>query len=120
MSIPSQPVHSVFSTKEHATLYSKYRQNLPQKVLDYILECLEQGIAKQHWNIAVDVGCGGGQSVHVLAKHFKNVYGFDVSEAQIKEAFDSHHPSNAHFEVSLNKTINRKVYILFKYPGFKS
>ena len=104
MSTPSHVTHSVFSTEEHATLYSRYRQSLPQNVLDHILEHLKLGIEKEHWNIAVDVGCGGGQSTQVLAKHFKEVFGFDVSEAQIKEALDSHHPNNVHFEVSLDET----------------
>jgi 2-polyprenyl-3-methyl-5-hydroxy-6-metoxy-1,4-benzoquinol methylase len=36
--------------------------------------------------LAVDVGCGSGQSTQVLSPHFSRVVGLDVSEAQIKIA----------------------------------
>lgn len=36
--------------------------------------------------IAVDVGCGSGQSTVNLAPFFNRVCGIDVSEAQIEEA----------------------------------
>ena len=37
-------------------------------------------------NLAVDVGCGGGQSTLAFAPHFKKVIGLDISAAQISEA----------------------------------
>ena len=102
MAISFQLSDTVFSTKDHAKLYSRFRNSMPQSVLDYILEHLKQGIDQEQWNIAVDVGCGGGQSTHPLAEHFKQVYGFDVSEAQIKEAIDCDYPTNIHYEVTFN------------------
>lgn len=35
---------------------------------------------------AADVGCGTGQSTGILAPHFTNVTGLDISQAQITEA----------------------------------
>ena len=98
---------TVFANPDHASLYTKFRPSLPQNVLDYVLDFLKQRIDSNKWQIAIDIGCGGGQSTQILAKHFRNVYGFDVSQAQIKEAVESDHPSNVHFEVSqLRKAIH--------------
>ena len=36
--------------------------------------------------LAVDVGCGSGQSTNLLAPLFKRVVGLDVSESQIRVA----------------------------------
>ncbi|XP_056390457.1 putative methyltransferase DDB_G0268948 isoform X2 [Hyla sarda] len=38
------------------------------------------------YKLAVDVGCGTGQSTRILAPHFEKVLGTDISEAQIEEA----------------------------------
>ena len=37
-------------------------------------------------DLAVDVGCGSGQSTNLLAPLFKRVVGLDVSESQIRVA----------------------------------
>uniref|UniRef100_A0AC35FVT8 Methyltransferase type 11 domain-containing protein n=1 Tax=Panagrolaimus sp. PS1159 TaxID=55785 RepID=A0AC35FVT8_9BILA len=63
-----------------------FRPNAPQKVIDIILKYLEAKIPRDQWNIAVDVGCGNGQGIKQLSKYFKQCYGFDISEGQIKEA----------------------------------
>ena len=105
MSTPTKQFHTVFSTVDHAQLYSKFRPNLPPKVMEYILGQLKKGIDQDQWKVAVDVGCGGGQSCHILSKHFKQVKGFDVSQSQINEAVNSVHSNNVHFEVSPNNII---------------
>ncbi|CAG2167499.1 unnamed protein product [Oppiella nova] len=97
--------HSVFATARHADLYAKFRPILPKIVLDYVLDYLKLHIEPNEWHIAVDVGCGGGQSTQVLAKYFKNVYGFDVSAAQINEALEAYHPHNVHYQVSIAENI---------------
>lgn len=44
--------------------------------------------------LAVDIGCGSGQSTKCLAAHFENVLGIDVSSAQIQEAQNSNTHTN--------------------------
>lgn len=46
------------------------------------------------FHLAVDVGCGSGQSTQMLAKWFEKVIGTDISEAQIEEAKRAAHASN--------------------------
>ncbi|XP_054157057.1 putative methyltransferase DDB_G0268948 [Oppia nitens] len=99
--------HTVFATARHADLYAKFRPILPGVVMDYVLANLRLHYEPHEWDIAIDVGCGGGQSTQVLAKYFKQVYGFDVSAAQIREALDSYHAHNVHFDVSIAESIPR-------------
>ncbi|XP_069497380.1 uncharacterized protein [Ambystoma mexicanum] len=49
--------------------------------------------------LAVDVGCGTGQSTRVLAPHFQKVVGVDISEAQIGEAKEISGPPNISYFV---------------------
>ncbi|XP_061461032.1 putative methyltransferase DDB_G0268948 isoform X2 [Rhineura floridana] len=51
------------------------------------------------FHLAVDVGCGTGQSSHLLAKHFEKVVGTDISKAQIEEAKQATHPPNVSYLV---------------------
>lgn len=48
-------------------------------------------------DFAADIGCGSGQSTELLAEHFQQVYGFDISENQIKEAQAKYSASNVEF-----------------------
>ena len=36
--------------------------------------------------LAVDLGCGTGQNSRLLAPHFQEVVGIDVSKSQLEEA----------------------------------
>ncbi|XP_051882464.1 putative methyltransferase DDB_G0268948 [Pristis pectinata] len=74
-----------FEEKEHATLYQKYRPFASTEINDLILKYLEKKKGKP-FSLAVDVGCGSGQSSRGLAPFFDKVVGIDVSEAQIEEA----------------------------------
>ncbi|KAL1431438.1 hypothetical protein MTO96_014285 [Rhipicephalus appendiculatus] len=58
-------------------------------------------------NLAVDVGCGPGTSTTILAPYFKEVHGYDISEAQINEA-KALKLGNVSFSVSPAETINEK------------
>ncbi|XP_069119321.1 putative methyltransferase DDB_G0268948 [Argopecten irradians] len=51
------------------------------------------------YNLAIDVGCGNGQSTFPLAKTWKHVIGVDVSGSQIAEALAV--KSNIDFRVGL-------------------
>ncbi|XP_072902752.1 putative methyltransferase DDB_G0268948 isoform X1 [Hemitrygon akajei] len=74
-----------FEGKEHAALYQKYRPCAPTETNSLILKYLEKKKGKP-FSLAVDVGCGSGQSSRGLAPFFDTVVGVDVSEAQIEEA----------------------------------
>ncbi|XP_078507142.1 putative methyltransferase DDB_G0268948 [Lissotriton helveticus] len=74
-----------FETKEHAALYQKYTIREPEEVISLTLSYLEKKKGKP-FELAVDVGCGTGQSTRLLASHFQKVVGIDISEAQIQEA----------------------------------
>ncbi|XP_078507152.1 putative methyltransferase DDB_G0268948 [Lissotriton helveticus] len=75
----------LFEEEEHASLYQKYRFSMPPEIKNLILSYLEEKKGKP-FMLAVDVGCGTGQSTRVLAPHFQKVVGVDISEAQINEA----------------------------------
>ena len=54
------------------------------------------------FKVAVDVGCGSGQSTRPLAPHFEKVIGIDVSEAQIAAARQTDNPSNVEYRYESN------------------
>ncbi|KAM9305364.1 uncharacterized protein PAF06_013909 [Gastrophryne carolinensis] len=75
----------LFEGKEHASYYQKYRFSAPQELMDMIYSYVGERLPKPH-KLAVDVGCGTGQSTRILSPHFENVLGTDISAAQIEEA----------------------------------
>jgi len=90
----------IFEGSNHANIYSKFRPIVPDNVIDCVLDYLKRKIDSNDWNIAVDVGCGSGQGTNKLSQYFKQIFGFDVSPAQINEALNSKHSSNVFYEVS--------------------
>lgn len=82
----------------HAAVYAKYRSKPPTEVLGHILSYLN---AKTNppFKLAVDIGCGSGQSTQQLAPHFEKVIGVDVSEAQIREAQINNSNNNVIYKV---------------------
>nr|XP_019945160.1 PREDICTED: uncharacterized methyltransferase-like C25B8.10 [Paralichthys olivaceus] len=77
--------HQFFEGKEHASIYQKYRFALPDEVKNIILRYLNKKKGQPHV-LAVDLGCGTGQTTRILAQHFKEVVGIDISECQLEEA----------------------------------
>ncbi|KAG8558597.1 hypothetical protein GDO81_017056 [Engystomops pustulosus] len=75
----------LFEGKEHASYYQKYRFSPAPEIQDLIFSYLNERLNKPY-ELAVDVGCGTGQSTQILSPHFKKVLGTDISEAQIEEA----------------------------------
>uniref|UniRef100_A0A673AAN5 Zgc:162396 n=1 Tax=Sphaeramia orbicularis TaxID=375764 RepID=A0A673AAN5_9TELE len=68
--------YRLFEGKDHAAVYQK----------DF-LYCLSSYIQKGRPHVlAVDVGCGTGQNCRLMAPHFHNVVGIDISECQLEEA----------------------------------
>ncbi|KAE8580030.1 hypothetical protein XENTR_v10024278 [Xenopus tropicalis] len=75
----------LFEGKSHASHYQKYRLSPPQKIQDLILNYLGNRL-KKPFGLAVDVGCGTGQTSRSLVPYFQKVLGTDISEAQIEQA----------------------------------
>jgi len=71
-------VKDVFSS--HADIYAKYRPLYPSELYQFVL-----GYVKEK-GAALDCGTGNGQAAGVLAEHFREVHGTDISEKQIKNA----------------------------------
>ena len=67
-----------FSTQ--AAEYAQFRPTYPAELYDFLLS-LTNGR-----NIAWDCATGNGQVARELAKHFKQVFGTDISENQLKNA----------------------------------
>ena len=78
----------LFEDADHAKLYSKFRPTYPADLIDFVVTFCKDKIqqpTKSPALLAIDVGCGPGQSTLLFANHFDKVIGFDISEAQIKE-----------------------------------
>ncbi|XP_056899209.1 putative methyltransferase DDB_G0268948 [Takifugu flavidus] len=78
-------MYRLFDGKDHAFIYHKYRIPPPEEVKNLILQYLEKKKGQPHV-LAVDLGCGTGQLSRVLAPHFQEVVGIDVSESQLEQA----------------------------------
>ncbi|XP_073329527.1 putative methyltransferase DDB_G0268948 [Pagrus major] len=77
--------YRLFEGKEHASLYQMYRFTPPDEVKNIILQYLDKKKGQPHV-LAVDLGCGTGQNTRVMAPHFQQVVGIDISECQLEEA----------------------------------
>ncbi|XP_042298818.1 putative methyltransferase DDB_G0268948 [Sceloporus undulatus] len=88
----------LFEDRIHAAFYQKYRFTPQENLQRAIFSYLEKKV--NSFRLAVDVGCGSGQSTLFLAKHFEKVVGMDISAAQIEEAKRAPHPPNVSYAVS--------------------
>ncbi|CAG0923047.1 unnamed protein product [Notodromas monacha] len=73
---------------DHAALYSLYRPSPPEALIARIVTYVGDGVRvnDEVETVALDVGCGPGQSTLPLADHFDRVIGIDVSKSQIEAA----------------------------------
>lgn len=90
---------SYFENPKTAAAYSKIRPQPPVSLIKSILDYLRSGYDGP-LEAALDVGCGSGQSTHILAPHFTSVTGVDISEAQIAEAVKLNKTPAVSFRVS--------------------
>ncbi|GFR72207.1 SAM-dependent methyltransferase [Elysia marginata] len=63
---------SLFTNAKQTELYAQYRPRYTEDVFKTILDYC--GETSSDFSLAVDVGCGSGQSTEPLAKHFKRAF----------------------------------------------
>ena len=74
----------LFEGEEHARFYAEYRPVYPDTLYEKIFEYCSVGTYdKSPSDVAVDIGCGPGQSTWPLCRYFRQVIGSDISEYQI-------------------------------------
>ncbi|KAK4319005.1 hypothetical protein Pmani_010090 [Petrolisthes manimaculis] len=84
-------------------MYSKFRPRPPTSLTPRIVSYLKEKYDGP-LTAATDVGCGSGQTTHILTSHFKHVTGLDISQAQINQA----------------NTLNDNPHVSFKVSGAES
>lgn len=90
---------ALFQGLNHALLYSKFRPQPPAAIVEKIIDYLKCKLDPP-FKLAVDLGCGSGQSTKILSPYFQNVIGLDISEAQIKYAREDRSAPNIEYRVS--------------------
>ena len=75
----------LFEEAAHAAAYAAFRPTYPRAVLDVISSFIKRNFGPG-FGVAVDVGCGSGQSTFFLSDLFQKVVGVDISAAQIANA----------------------------------
>ncbi|KAK7013614.1 hypothetical protein SK128_012325, partial [Halocaridina rubra] len=93
-----------FEGAAHAAAYAKFRPLPPRGLINRIVSFLKEGYSG-NLKAAADVGCGSGQSTQILAPHFLEVTGLDISEAQISQALKSASEKNVTFKVNGAETL---------------
>ncbi|XP_038643818.1 putative methyltransferase DDB_G0268948 [Scyliorhinus canicula] len=89
-----------FKEHSHVAMYRKSRLSSPSQVDELVLNYLKAKKGKP-FTLAVDIGCGSGQSTRGLASYFDKVVGIDMSEAQIEEAKKVDGPDNVSYRQGL-------------------
>ncbi|CAF1087718.1 unnamed protein product [Adineta steineri] len=93
-----------FEGAQHAARYAVTRPTYPPELMTKIINFLSMKY-KNVFDYAADIGCGSGQSTELLSPYFQKVYGYDVSENQLKEAKKKNKLSNIEYKVSSNNAI---------------
>jgi ubiquinone/menaquinone biosynthesis C-methylase UbiE len=97
----------LFESEEHAKIYSQARPSYPIELVEKIIEFMKEKNVDS-FDLAVDVGCGNGQATHLFSPYFKNTFGYDVSENQIKEAKKTSMDDKISFYVSPSEKLPLK------------
>ncbi|XP_006812666.1 putative methyltransferase DDB_G0268948 [Saccoglossus kowalevskii] len=87
-----------------AEAYQKFRPTYPKGVVERIISYLGHKNPGPY-GLAVDVGCGSGQSTGILGDHFEQVIGCDISESQIQKAIDSNLTPNVEYKTGSDSNI---------------
>ncbi|XP_077998828.1 putative methyltransferase DDB_G0268948 [Glandiceps talaboti] len=94
----------LFAGAEIAEAYLKFRPTYPKEVVYEMIEFLKYKNPGP-WRLAIDVGCGSGQSTRFLSDHFETVIGCDVSKAQLDAAKDRETPRNVKYDFGSDESI---------------
>ncbi|EDV24324.1 putative methyltransferase [Trichoplax sp. H2] len=89
----------LFSGVDHAKAYARYRPTYPAEVYEQILQFLTGKDDRVKYDLAVDVGCGSGQSTKPLARYFTQVIGLDPSQGQIQQGNEKKENANVTLQV---------------------
>lgn len=76
----------LFEGSDHAKAYAQFRPSPPASLAEAVVAFLDADDGGSRRGLALDVGCGSGQSTAFLSPHFRRVVGTDISENQIREA----------------------------------
>ncbi|XP_076434639.1 putative methyltransferase DDB_G0268948 [Babylonia areolata] len=85
VTVMSDTPSQLFQSSVIADAYIKYRPTYGSDVYDAIINFCKENASAQ-FSLAIDVGCGSGQSTIPLTDHFQKVIGLDVSDEQISKA----------------------------------
>lgn len=89
----------LFAGVDHAKSYAKYRPTYPAEVYQQIVNFIKRNDDRPKLDLAIDVGCGSGQSTKPLAADFTQVIGIDPSQGQIEEGNKRIDIANVTFQV---------------------
>ena len=76
----------LFQGKAIADAYASFRPVYPKALVSEIIKFCNADTPASKLELAVDVGCGSGQSTLLLKEHFNSILGVDVSAAQVEKA----------------------------------
>ncbi|XP_046368407.2 putative methyltransferase DDB_G0268948 isoform X1 [Haliotis rufescens] len=94
-----------FEAAKHADLYAKYRPSYGEDIYERIFKFCRDG--GNRFKLAVDIGCGSGQSTKHLTQYFEQVVGVDVSPKQVEHAASD--VPNLKFEVGFAESFSTVV-----------
>ncbi|KAG8235356.1 hypothetical protein J437_LFUL015865 [Ladona fulva] len=97
--------YKYFETAGHAAIYSRFRPTTPDILVKRIVSYVNEKIPNP-LKLAVDIGCGSGQSTEALGPYFENVLGFDPNKTAVDEATKKYHSKNVKYSVGNAEKIN--------------
>jgi len=99
MSDDSTKNKQVFEGDKYAEDYRKGRPKHPESLINAVLHFLRLKY-KDELDLAVDVGCGPGESTEILQPHFRRILGLDYSQSMIENAKKHNLFSNVEYFIS--------------------
>lgn len=101
-------MRKLFEGAKHAAIYSKHRPKSAPEIAVKAVEYMNEGREEKRtvFDLAVDIGCGNGQSTAMFAPYFNEILGVDPSENQIKHAQSNNtHPAKISYKVAAAESI---------------
>ncbi|CAF0883316.1 unnamed protein product [Rotaria sp. Silwood1] len=94
-----------FETTAHSDFYAQCRPTYSTDIIKKILDYLSVKHTIKDDDLAIDIGCGTGQSTLLLAPYFRRIIGYDISEYQINKANEDNTHSNINYKVIIGNDI---------------